>query len=81
MRKFSHRDSSHSHIEDQQAHAHPVSARVAEIAEQIKEIANLNMAYRSKPVHTQVDRSAHQVRELRLIQIKEELQQMRRNIV
>ena len=76
MRKFQ-----QSHTEDQQDKIHPVSARVAEIAEQIQEIADLNMAYRNKPVRTQVDRSANQVRELRLIQIKEELLLMRKNTV
>jgi Iap family predicted aminopeptidase len=74
MRKF-------SNAQDQQSNVHPVSARVAEITEQIQEIADRNVAYRTKLVRTQVDHSAHQVRELRLIQIKEELKQMLKNPV
>jgi hypothetical protein len=71
MRKLSHR-----HTEDPQANIHPVSARITNIAEQIQEIVDLNVVYRSKPVRTQVDRSANQMRELRLLQIMEELKQM-----
>lgn len=74
MRKFSHR-----HIEDQQANVHPVSVRVAEITQQIQEIADQNLAYRTKPTRSQVDRSANQMRELRLLQIREELRQMLKN--
>lgn len=81
MQKFSHRRISHRHIEDQQANIHPVSVRVAEITEQIQEIADLNLAYRTKPKRSQVDRSANQMRELRLIQIREELRQMLKNPV
>jgi Iap family predicted aminopeptidase len=64
---------------DHPENVHPISARVAEINEQIQEIADRNTAYRTKPVRTQLDHSANQVRELRLIQIKEELQRMLRN--
>lgn len=57
----------------QEASVHPISERVAELNEQIQDLAQLNLQYRTKAVRTQLDRSAHQMRELRLLQIKEEL--------
>lgn len=74
MRKF-------GRMQDQQAALHPISERVAEINVQIREIADENFAYRAKAVRTQLDHSANQMRELRLLQIKDELQQMLKNPV
>lgn len=63
-------------VHDQQLTTHPTSERVADLNQQIQEIAQSSAEYRKKPVRTQVDRSANQLRELRLLQIKEELTQM-----
>ena len=68
-------------MQDQQAALHPISERVAEINIQIREIADQNLAFRAKAVRTQLDHSANQMRELRLLQIREELQQMLKNPV
>lgn len=61
---------------DSQVNSHPISERVAALSGQIQDIADWSAQYRAKIVHTQLDRSANQMRELRLLQIKEELGEM-----
>jgi hypothetical protein len=50
-----------------------ISERVVVLSGQVQDIVNSSTRYRAKAMHTKIDRSANQLRELRLLQIREEL--------
>jgi len=50
-----------------------ISERVSSIRQEIEELRNLNEKYRAHNEHAVIEKSAHQNRELRLSQIKQEL--------
>ena len=50
-----------------------ISKRVLVLSGQVQDIVDSSARYRAKAVHTKIDRSANQLRELRLLQIREEL--------
>jgi hypothetical protein len=60
----------------QQLRRHLFSQRVAILSQEVKNIAALSAQYRAKTTYTQTGRIAHQERELRLLQIRDELAQM-----
>ena len=53
-----------------------ISERVVVLKGRIQDIAASSTQYRAKAVHTKIDRSANQLRELRLLEIREELRQL-----
>jgi uncharacterized protein YicC (UPF0701 family) len=50
-----------------------ISERVSSIRQEIDELRNLNEKYWARNEHAVIEKSAHQNRELRLSQIKQEL--------
>jgi hypothetical protein len=63
-------------LHDRELRDHRISERVAVLSGQIQDIADSSARYRAKAVHTRTDRSANQLRELRLLGIREELGQL-----
>lgn len=55
---------------------HRPSERVVVLSGQIRDIADSSARYRAKTLRTKIDRSANQLRELRLLEIREELRQL-----
>lgn len=53
-----------------------ISERIVVLSGRIQDIAAASTQYRAKTVHTKMDRSANQLRELRLLEIREELRQL-----
>lgn len=56
--------------------ANYISERLASMRQQMMEISVINARYRAKAHHTALDRSAHALREGRLLGIKHELSDM-----
>ena len=54
-----------------------VSERLVGLRQEIRELQDLNFRYQEQPYHTPADSSAHDVRRLRLEQIKDELGEMK----
>ena len=53
-----------------------MSERIVVLRGRIQDIAASSTQYRAKTVHTKIDRSANQLRELRLLEIRDELRQL-----
>ena len=50
-----------------------ISDRVTALRQEIRELRDLSARYRSQPEHTQTDRSAYELQQLRLLHLKHEL--------
>ena len=53
-----------------------ISQRISVLKQEIQDIRELNEQYLERKVLTQTERAAHDAREIRLLQIKEELSKM-----
>lgn len=63
-------------MRDRQSPDYRISERIVVLSERIQDIAASSTQYRAKTAHTDIDRSANQLRELRLLEIQEELRQL-----
>ena len=55
-----------------------ISERLAGLREEMNELKTKNLQYWAKGQHTSLDRSAHALRQERLLMIKQELSEMKR---
>jgi hypothetical protein len=53
-----------------------ISQRISVLKQEIRDIREMNEQYLERKVQTQTERAAHDAREIRLLQIKEELSKM-----
>jgi len=53
-----------------------ISERVAGLRQEIRDLQGMDSQYWVMNQHTQIDESAHEVRQLRLLQIRDELSSM-----
>jgi len=63
-------------MHDPRLEDHQISERVGVLTGQIQDIVDSTLRYRAKSVHTKMDRLAKQRREVRLLEIRDELGQL-----
>jgi hypothetical protein len=55
-----------------------ITERLARLKEELADLKEMNRRYRTKPEHSPMDKAASQTRQIRLTEIKNELEFMRR---
>ena len=57
---------------------HDVTERLAGLRQEIRDLQDMNSQYQDRESHSQMDNSAQEQRRLRLVQIKDELADMKK---